>query len=40
MRSVLQDWNLMVTQLEHQLRTGRLTLQVTTHLPSAQATLS
>ncbi|KAL0053447.1 hypothetical protein WJX82_005855 [Trebouxia sp. C0006] len=27
MRSVLQDWNLMVTQLEHQLRTGRLTLQ-------------
>ncbi len=31
MRSVLQDWNLMVTQLEHQLRTGRLTLQVNVH---------
>ncbi len=31
MRSVLQDWNLMVTQLEHQLRTGRLTLQVSVH---------
>ena len=30
MRSVLQDWNLMVTQLEHQLRTGTLTLQVMT----------
>lgn len=28
MRGVLQDWNLMVTQLEHQLRTGKLTLQV------------
>ncbi|KAL3137516.1 hypothetical protein ABBQ38_004802 [Trebouxia sp. C0009 RCD-2024] len=26
-RAVLHDWNLMVTQLEHQLRTGRLTLQ-------------
>ena len=26
-RSVLQDWALTVSQLEHQLRTGRLTLQ-------------
>ena len=32
MRGVLQDWNLMVTQLEHQLRTGRLTLQVQTQI--------
>ena len=28
MRSLLQDWHLMVTQLEHQLLTGHLTLQV------------
>ena len=28
MRSLLQDWQLMVTQLEHQLLTGHLTLQV------------
>lgn len=27
MRNVLQDWELMVAQLEHQLRTGKLTLQ-------------
>jgi gamma-tubulin complex component 2 len=27
-RSLLQDWQLMVTQLEHQLLTGHLTLQV------------
>eukprot|EP00887_Chlorella_sp_A99_P000883 scaffold5.g883.t1 len=27
MRGVLQDWELMVAQLEHQLRSGRLTLQ-------------
>ncbi len=39
MRSVLQDWNLMVTQLEHQLRTGRLTLQVSVHLLYAEASL-
>ena len=28
MRNLLQDWHLMVTQLEHQLLTGHLTLQV------------
>lgn len=28
MRHVLQDWELMVAQLEHQLRAGKLTLQV------------
>ncbi|KAK9817974.1 hypothetical protein WJX72_005158 [[Myrmecia] bisecta] len=28
MRSLLQDWQLMVTQLEHQMLIGRLTLQV------------
>ena len=31
MRSLLQDWHLMVTQLEHQLLTGHLTLQVSSH---------
>ncbi len=29
----------MVTQLEHQLRTGRLTLQVSVHLLYAEASL-
>lgn len=28
MRVLLQDWHLMVTQLEHQMYTGHLTLQV------------
>ena len=28
MRDLLTDWQLMVTQLEHQLRIGTLTLQV------------
>ena len=32
MRSLLQDWHLMVTQLEHQLLTGHLTLQVSMSL--------
>ena len=27
MRGILQDWSLMLAQLEHQLRTGKLTLQ-------------
>ena len=28
MRQVLQDWQLMVSQLEHQLHINQLTLQV------------
>lgn len=38
MRDLLTDWQLMVTQLEHQLRIGTLTLQVRALCPDSYHT--
>ena len=40
MRDLLTDWHLMLTQLEHQLRMGSLTLQVGCSAPSPTIHLS
>ena len=40
LREFLQDWRVLLTQLEHQFRLGRLSLQALSyHLQPAQATL-